>query len=250
MSLKYIFIFIAIIYSINGCLKTKPKKNNTVFTETNQNTIKNSQNNVYDRRNQVALEGPNNSSTSYNNPYPDNTLDKEVKTNNNIHLQIQAVEDYKVARKIKDSLELKSGQFGYIKKGRLNKVVIGGIKSEKDANYLRDTQYPGSFIVYPENNELENNYPAKYDDNDATSNDDEDNNYYTGIAIQLGAFRDKATAHKVSADYTGEYQVKIMTAIVNGATLYKVLIIGFETREEAERESINSNLSNFYIKYI
>lgn len=251
MSLKYVIIFIAIIYSINGCLKTKPKKSNIMFTEEDRSIVKDSNNkyNTSYRRDKVAVETASDSSKEYNNPYPNNTLEEEVSTNTNLHLQIEAVEDYKLAKKIRESLELKLGQFSYIKRGRLNKIVIGGINSEEEANFLRDTQYPGSFIVYPENNKLENNYSTNDDDNAAYETKQEDN-YYTGIAIQIGAFRDKSTAERVSNNYRGSYKTKIIKAVINSITLYKVLIIGFPTREEAEKEKINSNLIDSYITYI
>ena len=252
MRLKY-FIIIAIIYSSNGCLKPKPKKKNVIFTES-ENIVTEPVNNYgsNNRRDQIAIDNQKNQTLQYNNPYPDNNLDKEIKTNNNIHLQIQAVENYKVAKNIKNSLMLKPGQFAYIKRGRLNKIIIGGIKSEEEAILLRDTQHPGSFIVYPENNELENSYTTNNDDlaGYKENNNNNPNSNYSGVAIQIGAFSSRETANKVSNEYQGTHNTKIIRVENNGNTLYKVMIINFNTRDEAEAEQSNYNLVDSFITYI
>ena len=157
-----------------------------------------------------------------------------------IHLQVAALKDYYAAEQFKNSLSLAPGQSAYVQRGPMNKVIVTGISSVAEANQLKNTRFPGAFIVQggsmsgggytPEPSY--NTGGGAYTVNDPYGAPASSGGYSSGggIGVQIGAFSSRAKAQEVADMHRGQH-----TPVVKKiGRYYKVILTGFSTRSAAK----------------
>ena len=152
-----------------------------------------------------------------------------------IHLQIAALKDYYAAEEFKNSLSLEPGLSAYVQRGPMNKVIVTGIPSVAEANRLKETRFPGAFIV--QGGSMGGYTPAPtpspYDTGAYTTNDPYGVPAATGnsgVGVQIGAFSSRSKAQSVADSQGGQYPAVVKK--VGG--LYKVILTGFSSRSAAK----------------
>jgi len=152
-----------------------------------------------------------------------------------IHLQIAALKDYYAAEEFKNSLSLEPGLSAYVQRGPMNKVIIAGIPSVAEANRLKETRFPGAFIVQggsmagytPSPAPVPSYNTGAYTVNDPYAVPASVGN--TGIGVQIGAFSSRSKAQSVADSQRGQYPAVVKK--IGG--LYKVILTGFPSRSAA-----------------
>ena len=167
-----------------------------------------------------------------------------------IHLQIAALKNYYAAEELKNTLSLAPGQSAYIQRGAMNKVIVTGISSVAEANQLKNTRFPGSFIVQGGNSggyvpaEPTYNTGTTYTVNDPYGVPSSNNASYSsvsGIGVQVGAFSSRAKAQEVANSQGGRYPAVVKKI----GQYYKVILTGFSNRSSAK--SYASQVGGFVV---
>ena len=157
-----------------------------------------------------------------------------------IHLQVAAFKDYYAAEQFKSSLSLAPGQSAYIQRGAMNKVIVTGISSVAEANQLKNSRFPGAFIVQggsmsgggytPEPSY--NTGGETYTVNDPYGVPSSSSGGYSsggGIGVQVGAFSSRAKAQEVADMHHGKHPAVVKKI----GRYYKVILTGFSSRSSA-----------------
>ncbi len=155
-----------------------------------------------------------------------------------IHLQIAALKDYYTAEEYKNRLSLAPGQSAYVQRGAMNKVIVTGISSVAEANRLKESRFPGAFIVQGASS---GGYtPAVQPSYDTSSGGAYSvNNPYdstpsasgnSGIGVQIGAFGSRAKAQSVANSQGARYPAVVKKI----GKYYKVILTGFSSRSAAK----------------
>ena len=152
-----------------------------------------------------------------------------------IHLQIAALKDYYAAEEFKNTLSLAPGQSAYVQRGPMNKVIVTGISSMQEANQLKETRFPGAFIVQGSGGGYTPPVTPAYDTGAYTTNDPYGTPSAapvgnTGIGVQIGAFSTNSKAQSVADANRGQYSPIVKK--IGG--LYKVILTGFPNRSAAK----------------
>ena len=168
-----------------------------------------------------------------------------------IHLQVAALKDYYAAEQFKNSLSLAPGQSAYVQKGPVNKVIVTGISSVAEANQLKNSRFPGAFIVQggsmsgggytPEPSY--NTGGGAYTVNDPYGAPASSGSYASvgGIGVQIGAYSSKSKAQEVANMQHGKYPAVVKKI----GRYYKVILTGFSSRSAAK--SYASRVGGFVI---
>jgi len=176
-----------------------------------------------------------------NYPTPATTSNTQIgQGGGGIHLQVAALKDYYAAEEFKNTLSLAPGQSAYVQRGAMNKVIVTGISSVAEANRLKNSRFPGAFIVqggqgggsYNSEPSSYNTGGGAYSVNDpyATSSTSSSSSSVGGIGVQIGAFSSRAKAQEVADMNRGKY-----TPVVKKiGRYYKVILTGFSSRSAAK----------------
>jgi len=163
-----------------------------------------------------------------------------------IQLQIAALRDYYAAEEFKKSLSLDPKYSAYVKRGNPNKIIITGISSVSEANRLKESRFPGAFIVHGSSSYSSSSYG---NDNSYTTN----NSYgsssvasVNGLGVQVGAFSTRSKAQGAAESARGKYTPFVKKIKRNGKTLYKAILTGFTSESEA-RSFIANRGSGFLV---
>jgi len=187
------------------------------------------------------------SATAYPDPYTTQvvtdypaTTSTSVGQTGGVQLQIAALKDYYTAEDYKNRLSLEPGLSAYVQRGAMNKVIVTGIPSVAEANRLKESRFPGAFIV---SGGTSGGYTPPVQPNYSTTSGDSYNvnNPYgtpssspytsnTGIGVQVGAFSSRAKAQSVADSQGGQYPATVK----NIGGLYKVILTGFSSRSAAK----------------
>jgi hypothetical protein len=207
--------------------------------------------------NNGAFNDPYASSNNFPDPYAggsqtSNDNYSSASNNNNtggnggIHLQIAALGDYYAAEEFKNSLSLDPKYSAYVKRGNPNKVIVTGISSVSEANRLKESRFPGAFIVSGGSSYSSSSYG---NDSGYTTN----NSYgssstasVNGLGVQIGAFSSRSKAQGAAESASSKYSPFVKTVKSNGRTLYKAILTGFSSESEA-RKFIANRGSGFVV---
>ena len=178
-----------------------------------------------------------------------------------IHLQVAALKDYYAAEQFKNSLSLAPGQSAYIKRGPMNKVIVTGISSVAEANRLKNTRFPGAFIVqggsmsgggytsepsYSTTPSSNRGGGVTYTVNDPYGTPTSGRGGYSsgsGIGVQVGAFSSRAKAQEVADMQHGQHPAVVKKI----GRYYKVILTGFSSRSSARAYA--SRVGGFVVSY-
>ena len=172
-----------------------------------------------------------------------------------IHLQVAALRDYAGAEAYKNSLSLDPRYSAYVQRGAVNKVIVTGIGSVSEANQLKETRFPGAFIVsgnsggggYAPSASSTGAYSGGgYTVNEPygstpSSSSSYGGSYNGGLGVQIGAFSSRSKAQSVANSQGGRYPAKVKTATSNGRTIYKVILTGFSSESSARSYASSHN---------
>ncbi len=156
-----------------------------------------------------------------------------------IQLQVAALKDYYAAEEFKNTLSLAPGQSAYVQRGPMNKVIVTGISSIAEANRLKESRFPGAFIVSGGSSYGGGYTPAPTSTSSGAYGDYSVNNPYGsssssasvgGIGVQIGAYSTRSKAQSVADSHGGQHPAVVKK--VNG--LYKVILTGFSSRSSAK----------------
>jgi cell division septation protein DedD len=195
---------------------------------------------------------------------PANTYTNEVSysgggaTSGGIHLQVAALRDYYAAEEFKNGLSLEPKYSAYVKRGDMNKVIVQGFSSRSEAKRLAARQFPGAFIVAgssgytapPASNSNHNNYNDPYGGSAATYTPPVSSvgSTNSGIGVQVGAFSSQVTARNAAESAAaGRYTAVVKTVTVRGRTLYKAIILGFSSRQQAKAAIASGQFGNGFV---
>ena len=154
--------------------------------------------------------------------------------------------DFYAAEEFKNSLSLDPKYSAYVKKGRPNKVIVTGISSVSEANRLKDSRFPGAFIVSGGSSYSSSSYygnDSSYTTNSPYGNSGSAN----GIGVQIGAFSSHSKAQDAAESASSKYSPFVKTVNSNGRTLYKAILTGFAS-ESAARSFIANRGSGFIVR--
>lgn len=166
-----------------------------------------------------------------------------------IHLQVAALKDYYTAEDYKNRLSLEPGLSAYVVRGAMNKVIVSGIPSVTEANRLKETRFPGAFIV--KGGSSTGYTPPVSDPYGSTGTYTQDSPYGapsasmggSGIGVQIGAFGSQGKAQSVANSQSGQYP-----AVVKRIGKYwKVILTGFSSRSAAKAYA--SRVGGFVVNY-
>jgi len=197
--------------------------------------------------------------------YPDPYANQPVVTNNypvasapagqggGIQLQIAALKDYYTAEDYKNRLSLAPGMSAYVQRGAMNKVIVTGIPSLAEANRLKETRFPGAFIVRGATSggytpSVQPNYDTSgggvYNVNNpyATSSSSASTGN-SGVGVQIGAFGSRGKAQSVANSQGGQYPATVKKI----GRYYKVILTGFSSRSAAK--SYAGRIGGFVVNY-
>jgi cell division septation protein DedD len=168
-----------------------------------------------------------------------------------IHLQVAALRDYYAAQEFKNSLSLPPQYSAYVKKGAMNKVIIKGFSSRSEAKALADRQFPGAFIVAGSSSSSTYTPPApsysppSYTPPTSSAPVGSSN---SGIGVQVGAFSSQSSARSAAeSSAAGRYTAIVKTVTVRGKTLYKAILLGFNSRAEAKSAIASGQIPNGFV---
>jgi hypothetical protein len=195
-----------------------------------------------------------------NNPYSSQQVITEYPATSSsaqgggIHLQIAALKDYYTAEDYKNKLSLAPGLSAYVQRGAMNKVIVTGITSITEANRLKESRFPGAFIVQGGNS---GSYTPAVQPNYDTNNGSAYNvnnpygvsssagavNTGSGIGVQVGAFGSMTKAQSVVNSQHGQYPAIVKKI----GRYYKVILTGFSSRSAAKAHA--STMGGFVVNY-
>jgi hypothetical protein len=174
--------------------------------------------------------------------YPSTPVTPSVSTAGGIHLQIAALKDYYTAENYKNRLSLEPGLSAYVVRGAMNKVIVAGIPSVAEANRLKESRFPGAFIVKGASSGGSTYTPPvdPYGSTTSTGGVYTIDNPYgvsssssgvsSGIGVQIGAFGSQGKAQSVASSQSSQYP-----AVVKKIGKYwKVILTGFASRSAAK----------------
>jgi len=231
------------IYSEIPADNTVVTTNGTLYPQTTTQQV---YTNPYETSSAVPYPDPyGNAATNYpvSTPitqYPTATTSYPVTTPQagGIHLQVAALKDYYAAENFKNRLVLGQGQSAYVQRGAMNKVIITGIASMQEASILKNTTYPGAFIVQgsegsytpPVTPSYDGNNPYTINDPYGVSSSSSIANSNNGIGVQVGAFSSRSKAQEVADSHSGQYRALVKRI----GQYYKVILTGFANRSAAK----------------
>jgi len=218
------------------------------YTTTGSNTYSN--NNPYT----TTSSNTNNNVNSYhtNTSYTTNSS----YSGGGVQLQVAALSSYYAAQELKKGLSLDSKYSAYVKKGRMNKVIIKGFSSRAEAKALAARQFPGAFIVSGTSSSSNYSTPSysgstnsSYNTNSSySSHSSASANRTSGIGIQVGAFSSKSKARSIAQSKAGgKYTAIVKTAHSRGRTIYKAIILGFSSRADAKRAIASGRFGDAFV---
>jgi chitinase len=161
-----------------------------------------------------------------------------------IHLQVASLASSSLAENYRKSLSLSGSQKSYVKSvdGK-NKVIICGISSINEANTLKSTKFPGSFVVSGSATSSSSATTPSSSSTTSTSS----SSSKSGVGIQIGAFSSKVAASNAIASYNGKYTSEIKEVKSNGKTLYKAILKGFKNEAEAKSAISSGKVTGFIV---
>ena len=161
-----------------------------------------------------------------------------------IHLQVAALGDYYAAEAFKNGLSLDPKYSAYVKKGAMNKVIIKGFSTRSEAKALANRQFPGAFIVAGSSSSYTSPTPSY---TPAVSSAPVGSSS-SGIGIQVGAFSSQSAARSAAeSSAAGRYTAIVKTVTVRGKTLYKAILLGFNSRAEAKSAIASGQIPNGFV---
>ena len=183
----------------------------------------------------------------YNNTYSSTpSTSRGTYTTNNayagggIQLQVAALKDYYAAEEYKNNLSLDPKYSAYVKKGRINKVIVTGLPSRAAAKALAAKQFPGAFIVGGSplsSSAASSSYNNSYSSSTTTSSSSANSSSSysgNGIGVQVGAFSSYASAKSAAKNAAGgRYTALVKTVDSRGKKLYKAIVTGFSSASAA-----------------
>ena len=155
----------------------------------------------------------------------------------------------------KNSLTLAPGQSAYIQRGPMNKVIITGISSVAEANRLKNTRFPGAFIVqggsmssggYTPEPSYNTGGGTTYTVNDPYGVPSSSGDSYSsgsGIGVQVGAFSSREKAQEVADMHHGQHPAVVKKI----GRYYKVILTGFSSRSAARAYA--GRVGGFVVSY-
>jgi len=179
-----------------------------------------------------ATSYPSAPTTSYPQPTPQGS---------GISLQVAALKNYYSAEEFKNSLTLSPGQSVYVQKGPMNKVIVTGISSMSEANRLKESRFPGAFVVSGgQSGGYTPPVSPAYDTGSGSGAYNVDYPYGggatssastggSGIGVQVGAFSSRSKAQSVANSHGGRHSATVKKV----GRLYKVILTGFSSRSAA-----------------
>ena len=187
-----------------------------------------------------------------NNNYP-TTTSVPAGQGGGIQLQIAALKDYYTAEDYKNRLSLAPGMSAYVQRGAMNKVIVTGIPSLAEANRLKETRFPGAFIVRGATSggytpSVQPNYDTSgggvYNVNNpyATSSSSASTGN-SGVGVQIGAFGSRGKAQSVANSQGGQYPATVKKI----GRYYKVILTGFSSRSAAKAYA--GRVGGFVVNY-
>ena len=189
-------------------------------------------------------------STISNYPVTTPSASAGATTGGGIHLQVAALKDYYSAQEYKNRLSLAPAQSAYIKRGAMNKVIVTGISSVSEANRLKESRFPGAFIVQ---GGTSGGYTPPVQPNYSTSGGSYSvNNPYgvssstsgsSGFGVQVGAFGSRGKADAVASNQSAKYPAKVKKI----GRYYKVILTGFSSRSAAKAYA--GRVNGFVVSY-
>ena len=194
------------------------------------------------------------SGTTYNtSTYNTSTSNVSSGQGGGIQLQVAALKDYYAAEQFKNSLTLAPGQSAYIQRGPMNKVIITGISSVAEANRLKNTRFPGAFIVqggsmssggYTSESSYSTGGGTTYTVNDPYGvSSSSGYSAGSGIGVQIGAFSSRAKAQEVADMQHGQHPAVVKKI----GRYYKVILTGFSSRSSARAYA--GRVGGFVVSY-
>ena len=171
-----------------------------------------------------------------------------------IQLQIAALKDYSMAEDYKNRLSLAPGLSAYVQRGAMNKVIVTGIPSRAEANRLKESRFPGAFIVHGGTSSsytpaVQPNYSTTsggaYNVNNpyGTSSSPYSSSATSGVGVQIGAFGSRGKAQSVANSQSGKYPATVKKI----GRYYKVILTGFSSRSAAK--SYAGRIGGFVVNY-
>ena len=213
-----------------------------------------SHNNSYSsstNRNSYSHNDPYSSSNYHRNSSYSTNTSYSSGGNGGVQLQVAALSSYYSAQEFKNGLSLDPKYSAYIKKGRINKVIIKGFSSRAEAKALAARQFPGAFIVSGSSSYSSTpSYSGSSSSYSTNSSYSSSSSAHTasGIGIQVGAFSSKTKARSVAQSKAGgKYTAIVKTATVRGRTIYKAIILGFSSRADAKRAIASGRFGDAFV---
>jgi hypothetical protein len=169
-----------------------------------------------------------------------------------IHLQIAALKEYFTAEDFKNRLSLAPGLSAYVQRGAMNKVIITGIPSLAEANRLKESRFPGAFIVQGASSggytpSVQPNYDTSsggvYNVNNPYGSASSTFSSNSGIGVQIGAFGSNGKAQSVASSQSGQYPATVKKI----GQYYKVILTGFSSRSAAKAHA--GRVGGFVVNY-
>lgn len=186
------------------------------------------------------------------NDYPASSSTSSSVQGGGIHLQVAALKDYYTAEDYKNRLSLAPGQSAYVKRGAMNKVIVTGIASLAEANRLKESRFPGAFIVQGGTSgggytpSVQPNYDTSagvYNVNNPYGSSSSALNTSSGIGVQVGAFGSMGKAQSVADSQAGRYPAIVKKI----GRYYKVILTGFSSRSAAKAHA--GRVGGFVVNY-
>ena len=170
-----------------------------------------------------------------------------------IHLQIAALKDYYTAEDYKNRLSLSPGLSAYVQRGAMNKVIVSGIPSVAEANRLKETRFPGAFIVQGASSggytpPVQPNYSSTgggaYSVNSPYGSSSSSSSVgNSGIGVQIAALATKGKAQALANSQSGRYPATVKKI----GRYYKVILTGFSSRSAAKAHA--GRVGGFVVNY-
>ena len=180
--------------------------------------------------------GSTGSSSSSSNTYSTNNSygsSSSSSQGGGIHLQVAALKDYYAAEEFKNSLSLDPKYSAYVKRGAMNKVIVSGISSVSEVNRLKETRFPGAFVVSGSATASSTHSSGGYTSNNSYGGNTSSAGNSNGIGVQIGAFSSKSKAQGVANSASSKYRGTVKSGKSNGRTIYKAILTGFNSEQEA-----------------
>ncbi|MBU1667449.1 SPOR domain-containing protein [bacterium] len=181
-----------------------------------------------------AYNNPYGTDTAYPDPYANQPIATDYPASSStgvqgggIHLQVAALKDYYAAEEFRKGLSLDPKYTSYVQQGAMNKVIVSGISSVSEANQLKATRFPDAFIVSGSATSVSST--GGYTTNTPYGN----TAAASGIGVQIGAFSTHERAQNAAQSASSKYAPLVKTGTSNGKTIYKAILTGFSSEQEA-----------------